>query len=146
MVEDSVITPKHKWCPHHSHTTPCCDRTICPRNPTHLLCRESPITGGNICNIVHKIPVHWIYALKHRMPLPKGRCTDVWLYILRLVEIVHQGCVSNCIPKDYVKKQNRPFIVLWHVQDTEVVCHKKSPFHCLVQFVFIWLHECNEVT
>jgi len=38
--------------------------------------------------------------------------------------------ISNYIPEDYVKKQNRSFIVPWHVQDTDVVCHKKSPFHC----------------
>jgi len=70
---------------------PCCDRTICPRYPTHLLCREYPITEGNIYNIGHKIPVDWTYVLKHPMPLPKGRCTDVRLYILCLVEKVHQG-------------------------------------------------------
>jgi len=54
---------------------------IVPPCLVRLLCRESPITGSNIYNIGHKIPVHWIYVLKHRMPLTKGPCTDVWLYI-----------------------------------------------------------------
>jgi len=39
------------------------------------------------------------------------------------------------------KKQNRPFIALWHVRDTEVVCHKKSPFHCLIQLVFACMNS-----
>ena len=56
------------------------------------------------------------------------------------------GVMSDCIPEHYLKKQNRSFIALWHVQDTEVVCIKKSPFHYLVQFVFICPREFNEVT
>jgi len=44
MVQEVItLLTKHKWCPHHSYTTPCCDRTICPQCPTHLLCTESHI-------------------------------------------------------------------------------------------------------
>ena len=53
--------------------------------------------------------------------------------------------MSNYVP-EMCEDTNRSFIVLWHVQDTKVVCHKKSFFHSLVQFVFICLHECDEVT
>ena len=70
---------------------------------------------------------------------------DVCLYILCLIENYTEGVMSNYIP-EMCEVTIRSFIVLWHVQDTKVVCHKKSPFHCLVQFVFICLHECNEVT
>jgi len=124
---------------------PCCDRTICPRYSTHLLCRESPITGGNIYNIGHKIPVHWILHLNtvyHFQRVDALMCGYIFYAYLRKYT---KGVMSNYIPEDYMKKQNLSFIGLWHVQDTEVVCHKKSPFHCLVQFVFIYLHKCNEV-
>jgi len=105
------------------------------------------ITGGNIYNFGHN-PGSLDIALKRRLTLSKNKCTDMWLYILCLIENYTNGVIFNYIPEDYVR--NQPFIhssiVLWLVQDTEVVCHKKSPFHCLVQFVFICLHEFNEIT
>jgi len=54
--------------------------------------------------------------------------------------------MSNYIPEDYVKETKPPIYCSMAVQDTEVVCHKKSSCNCLVLFVFICLHECNEVT
>ena len=90
MVQDSVSLLPNTDAPTIHVVPPRCDRTVCPRYPTLLLCRESPIRGGNIYN-GNKIPVHWIYVLKHCMPLSKGRCTDVSLYILCLVEEIHQG-------------------------------------------------------
>ena len=54
------------------------------------------------------------------------------------------GVMFNYIAE--CEETNRSFVVLGYVQDREVVCHKKSPFHYVVEFVFIFLHECNEVT
>jgi len=86
------LLPNTKDAPTIHIVPPCYGRTICPRYPTHVLCTESPISRDNIYNIGQKFPVHWTYVLEHRMPIPKGRCTDGWLYILCLVEKVHQGC------------------------------------------------------
>jgi len=56
------------------------------------------------------------------------------------------GVMSNYIPESMGRNKKGSIIALWDVQDTEVVCHKKSPLPCLIQFVFIFQHEFNEVT
>ena len=56
------------------------------------------------------------------------------------------GVISNYILDSMGRNTKRSIIALWSVQDTEVVCHKKSPLPCLIQFVFICLHEFNEVS
>jgi len=64
------------------------------------------ITGGNIYNFGHK-PGSLDIALKHRMPLSKNQCTDVWLYILCLIENYTNGVMFDYVPEDYVR--NQPF-------------------------------------
>jgi len=59
------------------------------------------------------------------MSLSKSQCTDVCLYILCLIENYTKGVMSNYIP-EMCEVTVRSFIVLWHVQDTKVVCHKKD--------------------
>ena len=66
-----------------------------------------PITRGNIYNFEHN-PVSLDITLKHRMLLLKSQCTDVWLYILCLIENYTSGVMFNYIPKDYVR--NQPFV------------------------------------
>ena len=56
------------------------------------------------------------------------------------------GVFSNYILDSMGRSTKRSIIALWNVQDTEVVCHKKSPLPCLIQFVFIFQREFNEVT
>ena len=56
------------------------------------------------------------------------------------------GVMSNYIPESMGKNKILSIIALWDVHDTEVVCHKKFPMSSLTQFVFICLHEFNEVT
>jgi len=76
------------------------------RGIPHIYSVEN-ITGGNIYNFGRN-PGSLDIALKHRMPLSKNQCTDVWLYILCLVENYTNGVMFNYHPEDCVR--NRPFI------------------------------------
>ena len=93
--------------PHHSHTTPMLWSDYLSAVSHTSTMQRILITGGNIYNFGHN-PGSLDIALKHRMPLSKNQCTDVWLYILCLIENYTNGVMFNYIPGDYVR--NQPFI------------------------------------